>query len=66
MKTVSQLGSGKKPVGTTAYMGRVEQLMQSRCDVQRGNTLFMPLVRVFVLAYIGNLYPFNGLQLRIG
>lgn len=36
MKTVSQLPSGKKPVGTTAYLGRVEHLMQSRANVQRG------------------------------
>lgn len=36
MKTISRLGSGKKPVGTTAYMGRVEHLMQSQCDVQKG------------------------------
>jgi acyl-CoA oxidase len=36
MKIISKLGSGKKPVGTTAYMGRVEQLMESRCDVQKG------------------------------
>lgn len=38
MKTISQLGSGKKPAGTTAYMGRVEQLMQSGSDVQKGIT----------------------------
>ncbi|PNY00794.1 peroxisomal acyl-CoA oxidase 1-like protein, partial [Trifolium pratense] len=36
MKIISQLGSGKKPVGTTAYMGRVQQLMESRSDVQKG------------------------------
>ncbi|CAL5355876.1 unnamed protein product [Camellia sinensis] len=35
MKTVSQLGFGMKPVGTTSYMGRVEHLMQCRYDVQR-------------------------------
>ncbi|KAF5200304.1 Rhamnogalacturonate lyase family protein [Thalictrum thalictroides] len=35
MKTVAQLGSGKKPVGTS-YMGRIEHLMQCRCDVERG------------------------------
>ncbi|MQM00172.1 hypothetical protein Taro_032903 [Colocasia esculenta] len=28
VKTVSQLGSGKQPVGTTAYMGRAEHLLQ--------------------------------------
>ncbi|XP_038970723.1 peroxisomal acyl-coenzyme A oxidase 1-like [Phoenix dactylifera] len=33
MKTVSQLGSGKQPVGTTAYMGRAQHLMQYKCDV---------------------------------
>ncbi|MBA0859224.1 hypothetical protein Goshw_004587 [Gossypium schwendimanii] len=35
MKTVSQLGSGKKPVGTIAYMGRSEHLLQCRCEVER-------------------------------
>ena len=40
MKTVSQLGSGKQPVGTTAYMGQVSDLMQCQCAVQRGNPLF--------------------------
>ncbi|KAK4557799.1 hypothetical protein RGQ29_007531 [Quercus rubra] len=44
MKTVSQLGSGKKPVGTTAYMGRVEHLMQSRCDAQRAEDWLKPSV----------------------
>lgn len=39
MKTVSQLASGKKPVGTTAYMGRAEHLLQCRCNVQSGNIL---------------------------
>ncbi|XP_042505507.1 peroxisomal acyl-coenzyme A oxidase 1-like [Macadamia integrifolia] len=37
MKTVSQLGSGKKPVGTTAYMGQVEHLMHCQCAVRRGD-----------------------------
>ncbi|ESW09300.1 hypothetical protein PHAVU_009G116400 [Phaseolus vulgaris] len=27
MKTVSQLGTGNKPVGTTTYMARMEQLI---------------------------------------
>lgn len=36
MKTVSQLDSGNKPVGTTAYMARVEQLMQYHSDVKKG------------------------------
>ncbi|KAL3615602.1 acyl-coenzyme A oxidase [Castilleja foliolosa] len=35
MKTVSQLGNGKQPVGTISYMGRIEHLMQCRCNVQR-------------------------------
>jgi len=36
MKTVSQLGTGNKPVGTTAYMARMEQLMQYHSDVKKG------------------------------
>lgn len=36
MKTISQLGSGNKPVGTTAYLARVEQLMQYQSDVKKG------------------------------
>lgn len=35
MKTVSELGY-KKPVGTTAYMGRVADLMQNNCGVRTG------------------------------
>ncbi|PPR83977.1 hypothetical protein GOBAR_AA36742 [Gossypium barbadense] len=42
MKTVSQLGSGKKPVGTTAYMGRAEHLMQCHCEVERGFSELSP------------------------
>ncbi|CAI8609564.1 unnamed protein product [Vicia faba] len=42
MKTISQLGSGKKPVGTVAYMGRVEQLMESRSDVQKAEDWLNP------------------------
>ncbi|CAK9173270.1 unnamed protein product [Ilex paraguariensis] len=42
MKTVSQLGSGKKPVGTVGYMGRIEHLMQCRCDVQRAEDWLKP------------------------
>jgi len=38
VKTVSQLGSGKKPVGTTAYMGRAEHLMQCRSNVHQGTS----------------------------
>lgn len=36
MKTVAQLGSGKVPVGTTAYMGRAAHLLQCRSGVQKG------------------------------
>lgn len=39
MKTVSQLGTGTKPVGTTSYMGRIEYLMQCRSDVKQGKVL---------------------------
>ncbi|KAF6165692.1 hypothetical protein GIB67_012589 [Kingdonia uniflora] len=42
MKTVSQLGSGKQPVGTTAYMGRVEHLLQCCSDVQQAADCKMP------------------------
>ncbi|XP_061337008.1 peroxisomal acyl-coenzyme A oxidase 1-like isoform X2 [Gastrolobium bilobum] len=44
MKTLSQLGSGKKPVGTTTYIGRVEQLMQYRSDVQKAEDWLKPNV----------------------
>ncbi|KAJ9173358.1 hypothetical protein P3X46_016503 [Hevea brasiliensis] len=44
MKTVSQLGSGKKPVGTTAYMARAEDLLQSRCSVQKAEDWLKPSV----------------------
>lgn len=40
MKTVSQLGSGIQPVGTTSYMGRAEHLMQCSSNVERGNLFF--------------------------
>lgn len=40
MKTISQLASGNKPVGTTAYLGRVEQLIQYRSDVKTGIVIF--------------------------
>ncbi|XP_028772913.1 peroxisomal acyl-coenzyme A oxidase 1 [Neltuma alba] len=42
MKTVSQLGSGKMPVGTTAYMGRAEHLMQCRSDVKQARDWLTP------------------------
>ncbi|MBA0740917.1 hypothetical protein Gogos_014100 [Gossypium gossypioides] len=44
MKTVSQLGSGKKPVGTIAYMGRSEHLLQCRCEVERAEDWLKPKV----------------------
>lgn len=44
IKTVSQLGSGKQPVGTTAYMGRVEHLMQCRCGVQSAEDWLNPSI----------------------
>lgn len=42
MKTISQLGSGKQPVGTIAYMGKIQYLMQCKCDVLTGqhSTIF--------------------------
>ncbi|KAL2903035.1 Peroxisomal acyl-coenzyme A oxidase 1 [Bienertia sinuspersici] len=42
MKTVSQLGSGKQPVGTIAYMGRAENLMQSQCSVKKAEDWLNP------------------------
>ncbi|KAL6585814.1 acyl-coenzyme A oxidase [Orobanche minor] len=42
MKTVSQLGTGKQPVGTIAYMGRIEHLMQCRCNVERAEDWLKP------------------------
>jgi len=42
VKTVSQLGSGNQPAGTTAYMGRIEQLMQYRSDVQKAEDWLNP------------------------
>ncbi|KAH0974057.1 hypothetical protein GBA52_015956 [Prunus armeniaca] len=44
MKTVSQLPSGKKPVGTTSYMGRAEHLIQCRCNVQKVEDWLKPSV----------------------
>ncbi|KAK8685008.1 hypothetical protein V6N13_041019 [Hibiscus sabdariffa] len=44
MKTVSQLVSGKKPLGTTAYLGRVEHLMQCHCEVQSAEDWLKPSV----------------------
>jgi acyl-CoA oxidase len=47
MKTVSQLTTGKKPVGTTAYMGNIEHLMQCKCTVQTGTFFFLSLFFLF-------------------
>ncbi|KAE9597445.1 hypothetical protein Lal_00029865 [Lupinus albus] len=44
IKIISQLGSGKKPIGTTAYMGRLEQLMEYRSDVQKAEDWLKPNV----------------------
>lgn len=44
MKTVSQLGSGKQPVGTIAYMGRAENLLQTRCSVQKAEDWLNPAI----------------------
>ncbi|KAE8693892.1 putative receptor protein kinase [Hibiscus syriacus] len=46
MKTVSQLGSGKKPVGTIAYMGRAEHLLQCPCEVEKAEDWLKPHVIV--------------------
>ncbi|KAM6588315.1 hypothetical protein CsatA_010920 [Cannabis sativa] len=48
MKTVSQLVSGKKPVGTTSYLGRVEHLMQSQPNVHKAEDWLQPNVMVEV------------------
>ncbi|KAM6557239.1 hypothetical protein CsatB_004258 [Cannabis sativa] len=48
MKTVSQLVSGKKPVGTTSYLGRVEHLMQSQPNVHKAEDWLQPSVMVEV------------------
>lgn len=37
MKTVSQLGSGKSPAGTTEYMGRAQHLLKCRSNVRKGD-----------------------------
>ncbi|XXG75820.1 hypothetical protein AAC387_Pa08g0310 [Persea americana] len=44
MKTISQLGSGKLSVGTTAYMQRAEQLMQCTPDVCSAEDWLKPSV----------------------
>ncbi|KAK8336722.1 hypothetical protein V6Z11_A09G142000 [Gossypium hirsutum] len=59
MKTVSQLGSGKKPVGTTAYMGRAEHLMQCRCEVETAEDWLKPsvILEAFEVRALGCLLP---------
>ncbi|XP_038876481.1 peroxisomal acyl-coenzyme A oxidase 1-like isoform X2 [Benincasa hispida] len=42
VKTISQLVSGKKPVGTTAYMGQLQHLMESTCRVQNAEDWLNP------------------------
>nr|GMC72534.1 peroxisomal acyl-coenzyme A oxidase 1-like [Ipomoea batatas] len=43
MKSVSRLGSGKlQAVGTIAYMGRIEQLMQCHCNVEQAKDWLKP------------------------
>ncbi|MED6113619.1 acyl-coenzyme A oxidase [Stylosanthes scabra] len=42
MKTIAKLGSGKRPVGTTAYMGRVELLMQYQSNVEKAEDWLKP------------------------
>jgi len=42
IKTLAQLGSGKPPVGTIAYMGRIENLMQCRCSVKKAEDWLNP------------------------
>ncbi|KAE8708648.1 Peroxisomal acyl-coenzyme A oxidase 1 [Hibiscus syriacus] len=44
MKTVSQLGSGNKLVGTTAYMGRAEHLAQCHYEVEMAQDWLKPSV----------------------
>ncbi|KAK9927610.1 hypothetical protein M0R45_024786 [Rubus argutus] len=44
MKTVSQLPSGKKPIGTTSYMGRAEHLLQCHSNVQKAEDWLKPVV----------------------
>ncbi|KAE9613135.1 hypothetical protein Lal_00027466 [Lupinus albus] len=46
MKTISQLNSGKKPSGTTAYLGRAEHLKQYRSNVLRAEDWLKPNVVV--------------------
>lgn len=43
MKTISQLGSGKKPSGTAAYLGNVKLLMIENCKVTKGTDWMEPI-----------------------
>lgn len=42
MKTLSQLGSGKKPSGTAAYLGNVQRLATQNCEVTKGSDWIDP------------------------
>ncbi|XP_073159033.1 peroxisomal acyl-coenzyme A oxidase 1-like isoform X1 [Henckelia pumila] len=42
VKTVSQIGTGKPPVGTVSYIGRIEHLMKCRCNVQQAEDWLKP------------------------
>lgn len=42
VKTVSLLGTGKQPVGTTSYMGRAEHLMQCHSNVETAEDWLKP------------------------
>lgn len=61
MKAISQLGSGKKPVGTTAYLARVEELMQYRSDVKKGlvNLEKMQTLTIVISRYHSQIWSFN-------
>ncbi|XP_075478361.1 peroxisomal acyl-coenzyme A oxidase 1-like [Primulina tabacum] len=43
VKTVSQTGTGKPPVGTVSYMGRIEHLMKCRCNVKKAEDWLNPI-----------------------
>eukprot|EP00249_Psilotum_nudum_P020477 c27721_g2_i1 orf=399-2420(+) len=44
MKTVSQVQSGIQPLGTAAYLGRLELLMKKNCNVAKGEDWLIPTV----------------------
>lgn len=57
MKTVAQLPSGKKPVGTTTYMGRAQHLIQCRSSAQKGCIFFLyPIYWLSTLSRTSLLY----------